>query len=235
MARRGFFAELQHQSRVAAREQERAERAAVRHHMAAMRLAEQTRKADQRMQAELARATAAEQKRLKKEAREAHIEAQEAEVDEQNAKLESDYAEIDSILDATLGVDDHVDLNQLRVVVNHPPFARVELETPIPLPLEMPFPEQPFFTQPNPPTGLRALFSNKKKHKMAVAQAHETHAIAVENHQKKLEEIGLRRREALDAHARAEAVRVAKLDAARAEYAKECENRTNDAAVKTNA
>jgi hypothetical protein len=45
MARRGFFAELQHQSRVAARDRERAERVAVREHQAALRLAEQTRKA----------------------------------------------------------------------------------------------------------------------------------------------------------------------------------------------
>ena len=81
MVRRGFFAELQHQSQVAARERERAERVAVREHQAAVRLAEQTRKAAQRIQAEMTRATSAEMKRLEREARELQIAAKEAEVD----------------------------------------------------------------------------------------------------------------------------------------------------------
>lgn len=48
MARRGFFAELQHQAQVHAREQQRAQAAAERQHAAAIREAERTRKAAER-------------------------------------------------------------------------------------------------------------------------------------------------------------------------------------------
>ena len=73
----------------------------------------------------------AERKRLEKEAREAHIAAMDAEVIERNGKLEQIYGEIDSLLASTLGVDDHVDLNSLRVEVTHPPFDRTDLEVPL--------------------------------------------------------------------------------------------------------
>ena len=134
MARRGFFAELQHQSRVAAREREREERDAVRRHVAAVRQNEQAKKDWERAQTELAKAADSERKRLEKEAREAHVAAMEAEVIERNGKLEQIYGEIDSLLASTLGVDDYVDLNSLRVEVTHPPFDRTDLEVPIPQP-----------------------------------------------------------------------------------------------------
>jgi restriction system protein len=228
MARRGFFAELQHQSRLAARESARAERAAVRNHMAALRLAEQARKADQRMQAELARANAAEQKRLQKQALEAHVAAQEAEVDEKNTKLESDYAEIDSILVATLDVDDFIDLNQLRVVVRHPVFAKPELEVPAPLPTELPFPAEPVLGSPPRPKGLMA-FLCKKKHALALAKANDDYKNAIEAHQQKKHEILALRQDARLAHSSAESVRIAQLNAARAQYARECEAREIEA------
>ena len=102
MARRGLFAELQHQSRVAARERERDEREAYRRHIAAVRQSEQARKAAERAQTQFTKASAAEQKRLEKEAREAHVAAMEAEVIERNGKLEQIYEEIDSLLASTL-------------------------------------------------------------------------------------------------------------------------------------
>ncbi len=79
MARRGFFAELQYQSRLAAREHERAQREAARNHAAAVREAERAKSAALRAKAQLSRAAEAERKRLEKEAREAHIAAMEAE------------------------------------------------------------------------------------------------------------------------------------------------------------
>src|SRR3954452_3880772 len=102
MARRGFLATLVHQTQVAAREQERAQRAAVREYNAAVRRAENARRVAERAQAQFARASEADRKRLEKEARQTHIAAMEAEVEERNLKLAEVYAEVDLLLAATL-------------------------------------------------------------------------------------------------------------------------------------
>jgi restriction system protein len=161
---------------------------------------------------------------LEKEAREAHIAAMEAEVDEKNKKLDDDYTQIDSILAATLGIDDFVDLNKLRVVAKHPPFDKRELEVPIPPPAAIPFPAQPAFVSPQPPKGFAALFG-KKKHQAAVARAQQAQEHALADYQRKQEQVVARQREALSAHVRAEADRVATLNAAQAAYAKACQAR----------
>ena len=80
MARRGFFAEMQHQAKVAERERARQQREAEREYNAAVRRAEQAQKAAAKMQAEYERATAAQQKAFAKQAREAHLAAMEAEL-----------------------------------------------------------------------------------------------------------------------------------------------------------
>jgi restriction system protein len=215
MARRGFLAELQHQARVAARELERAERAAIRERNAAVRRGEQARKG------------------LEKEAREAHIAGMEADVEERNLDLAEIYDEIDSLLTATLDVDDYVDLDTLRTVAQHPPFDRSDLETPIPPPDPIPDPPEPTFTAPNPPKGLGGLFG-KKKHAEAVAEAEAAHAQAVTVWRAGLDQLPGRRRAAADAHARTEAERVAALDAERARYAEECAAREAEAAERNN-
>src|SRR5659263_283528 len=110
MARRGFFAELQHQAEVAARERAKAARKAEQEQNAAIRGAEQARKANERAAAQRARASAADQKRLAREAREAHVAAMEAEVERRNSELSEMHDAIDSLLAATLDVDDYVDL-----------------------------------------------------------------------------------------------------------------------------
>ena len=120
MGRRGFFAELQHQAEVAARERAKAARRAEQAHNAAIRQAEQARKANERAAAQRVRADTAEQKRLEKQAREAHIAEMEAEVERRNAELSATYAAIDSLLAATLDVDDYVDLSTLHIVAEHP-------------------------------------------------------------------------------------------------------------------
>ena len=114
MARRGLLAHLLHQAKVEARNRERAQRAAVRAHSAAVQLAERAARAASRAQAELVRATAADRKRLEREARDAHVAAMEADAEEQNLRLQETHAAIDSILAATLEVDDFVDLETLR-------------------------------------------------------------------------------------------------------------------------
>ncbi len=229
MARRGFFAELAHQAQVAARERERAERAAVREHDAAVRRAEQAQRAVERVQAKLSRAAEAERKRLEKEAHEAHIAAMEAEAEERTLKLEEIYAEIDSLLAATLEVDDYVDLEALRVVAKRPPFSRSDLEVPIPVPESIRDPPQPIFVARDPPRGLASLFG-KRKHAAAIARAQVAHEQALAEWRAKLERLPARRQAVLEAHAHAEAERADALETERARYAQDCAARDSEAA-----
>ena len=75
--------------------------------------------------------------------------------------------QIDSILSATLDVDDYVDIDSLSQTVQHPPFPREDLKKPLPEPvLEQPPPE-PHFVAPPAPTGISKVFQ-KQKH----AEAH---------------------------------------------------------------
>jgi restriction system protein len=228
MARRGFFAELQHAARVAARNNERTRRAAVREHNAAVRQASQAQKALERIQAQLARTAEVERKRLEKEARDAYLATKEAEVNAKNLELAEIYDDIDSLLAATLDVDDYVDLDALRVVVQHPPFERSDLEAPIALPKPIPDPPQPRFLPPAPPKGLAALFG-KSRHITAVEKARQAHEAELVRWRTELERTVVRRKEAADAHERAEAERLASLKAARTRYSEQCAIREAEA------
>ncbi len=234
MGRRGVFAELQHQSQVAARDRERAQRAAVREHEAAIRRAEQARRAAERAQAQYARATEAEQKRLEKEARNAHLQAMEAEVEGRNLALAEVHSEIDSLLGATLDVDDYVDLETLRTPAQHPPFDRSDLEIPIPAPPSLPDPPEPVFQAPPPPSGLSGLFG-KKKHAEAVAAAEVDHQRAVEQWRAELEAAAERRAATARQHAQKEADRLAELQAEVVRYQAECAARDQEAAERSKA
>src|SRR5665648_147561 len=230
MARRGFLAELQHQGKVAARERERRAREADRALNAANRRAEQAQKADERAAAQLARASAADQKRLAKEARKAHVAAMEAEVERRNFELSQGYDEIDSLLSATLEVDDYVDLAALRTVAEHPPFARTDLEAPVPSPGPILDPPEPTLSPPLSPKGLRGLLRGSKKHEQAVAEATAAHEHAVVEWRSALVEAESARKAAASQHGDMEAKRVAALEAERARYATECSAREAAAA-----
>ncbi|GAA5192293.1 hypothetical protein GCM10023346_13930 [Arthrobacter gyeryongensis] len=200
---------------------EQRQRASAREQAAAARRAEQAWNAQRRASIALQRASEADRKRLEKEAAEAHVAARQAEVEELNAELAATYDQVDSLLQATLDVDDYVDLGSLRRTVEHPPFDR-RLETPIPAPEPLADPPAPVFQPPVAPTGL---FGRKKKLAEAQAQAQaeyaEVHA-AWERHVQQLPE---RRRRLADQHAALEQERERALSAARAKYQSECANR----------
>src|ERR1700682_79 len=229
MARRGFFAELQYQSRLATRARERAEKEAARTHFAAVRHAEQARKVAERTQSQFAKSADAERKRLEKEAREAHVAAREAEVVEQNEELERSYEEIDSLLAATLKGDDYVALNSLRVAVPHPPFGGANLEVPIPKPPWIPDPSEPVIAQIEPPSGLAKWFG-KRKYEEAVENAQRVHDQVLADWRTACRDIRARRQKAIEAHAADETRRLEAVNAAREQYAKECAARESEAA-----
>ena len=166
--RRGFFAEMQHQAKVAEREAELRRNRAARERQAAQRQAEQAYKAEQRAVAAFRQATAAQQKQLEREAKAAHVEAMQSEAARLNADLAAMYAEIDGLLAATLEVDDFVDLETLRRVVQHPPFPRRELEVVESAPPRLVAPERPTIRTVEP---VKGLFGRKKKAEQAQALA----------------------------------------------------------------
>ena len=220
MALRGLLAELQRQSNNAARERQRQARPADKKHKAAIRQAEQARKAEKRAQAQLARASEAERKRLAKQAREAHIAAMEAEVERRNLELDEIYQEIDSLLAATLDVDDHIDLNTLRSVAEHPLFDRSDLETTIPAPRPIHDPPEPVGPPPAASTGILGFFGRKKH-----AKAAEAYERALVEWRAELTRLAALRKTAAEEHAGMEAQRLSALEAERARYAAECSAR----------
>ena len=227
MARRGFFAELQHQSRVAQREAERQQRAAARDHAAAVRRAEQARKAEERARQQAARARGADRKQREKEAQAAHAAAMEVEVERRNTHLAEIYDEIDNLLAATLTVDDYVDLDMLKQKVEHPPFDRADLESPLPTPAAIIDPPEPVFMEPEPP---KAFFGKKKKHASAIASARAAHAQAQAAWKRKLHDNAIRRQAAAEEHVKAESERLTRLEVERARFAAGCSRRETEVA-----
>lgn len=167
--RRGFLAEMQRQARLADQRQ----RAAERQRAAYARQLEAAHRAAERASAAAARASEADRKRLEKEALAAHIEEMQAEVDQLNADLRERYEDVDRILTATLEIDDFVDLETLRVRVEHPPFPREDLRAPLSPPAPLPEPPHPVRGTPVVAAGLFG-----KKRKLAEAQAAVEHQYA---------------------------------------------------------
>jgi restriction system protein len=223
--RRGFFAELQHQNQVAARQRERAAKAAAREHAAAIRRAEQAQRQAERARAQALRAAAADQKRAEQESRRLHIEAMEAEAASMNAQLANDYDEIDSMLAATLTVDDFVDLEQLRAVPEHPPFKRTDLEQPIPPPPPIVSPPEPRYVEPQTPKGLSGMLGGKKRHAEAVAQARAAYASEHQAWQVAMSQVPSRQLQQMQAHQQQEQHRLDQLAKARKAYDLECQER----------
>ena len=174
--RRGFFAELQHQNRLAERARVREQKQAAREYNAAMREIERARKAEERAQKQLERATAAELKQAEKAAKLAHIESMEAEVTSLNSRLAFTYQEVDQILAATLEVDDFVDLELLRDNTANAVYTNPELQTPTPLPKHIEDPPRPKGTMPVKPTGIGGIFGGGKYKKKVEAAENELRA-----------------------------------------------------------
>ena len=217
--RRGFFAELQHQQRLAEQRNRREHAAAVQAHNRAVREAE-------RAQREYERAVAAAQRGAAREAAEAkgaHVRAQKATAESLTAQAIDAFEQIDSLLAATLEVDDYVDIDSLKQTVKHPPFPREDLKMPLPEPvLEQP-PAEPTFVSPAAPTGISKLL-NKQKHAEAQAKAH---SALVAEHERWAHHVNhllpARNAKLLEEHAAAEQQRAELLAAALAEYRSDCE------------
>lgn len=221
--RRGFFAEIQHQAAVAERDRQRANAAAVRQMQKQQREAEQSRARAERARVAATRANEKERAAAEREAKKLHAEAQLAYVESLNSVLESTLADIDSVLEWTLGIDDHVDLEELRRVAEHPEFKSKHL-APLSPPAPISAPPEPTFVEPPAPTGMGAMFG-KKKHTQAVEQARAAFEQQHVAWQAEAAAVPMRQLEAATKHEAAEAERVAKLAADEATYAAESQER----------
>lgn len=227
--RRGLLAEIQHQIKVAERQTQQAQRNAVRAHEAAIRQADQAQRLAERAAAQAARATDAERKAAEKEAQRLHVEAILAEVDERNTRLAGIEEDLASLLASTLDVDDYVDLERLRVLAEHPPFDRTDLEAPTFGPQKLGPPPEPVLTVPPEPKGLGGVFK-KKQYAESVATAEGAHAEARQAWQAEVDRIPARQEELNQAHAAGEEQRLAQLEHERARYQSEREERDRQAA-----
>lgn len=169
--RRGFLAELQHQSEVAARQRRQAANAAARAQAAANRSAEQARRQFERAQQTVARSASAHAKAAAKEAQRLYDEARSAEAAAQTAALESTLQQIDGMLAESLRGDPTVDLDSLRRGPEYPPFPYPELETPVASPAPKITEPEPVFYEVEPPGRVSRLLGGKKKHAEMTAQA----------------------------------------------------------------
>ena len=144
-----------------------------------------------------------------------------------NEELAAIYDELDGLLKATLSVDDYVDLEALRVKVDHPPFDRADLETPLAPPVDIPDLVEPQRVAV-PPS--KAIFGREKKTAAAQAQAEAEFLQAHEAWWHANQALPAQREAAATAHAGAESARVGALATERARYEAECAERESEVA-----
>jgi len=134
------------------------------------------------------------------------------------------------MLTFTLDIDDFVDLEGLRLVAEHPPFPRPDLEVPIPQPPPIVVPPAPEYLEPPPPTGLGGALGGKKKQAQAVARAQAEYQMQHQAWQQHAGQIPAQQLAQMQEHQRQEAMRSEQLAAVRAAYDADCAGRDAEAA-----
>ncbi|HBU42346.1 MULTISPECIES: hypothetical protein [unclassified Microbacterium] len=221
--RRGFFAEIQHQARLADQRQ----RAAQRAYEADLRRAQAAQRSAERAQAAAERASEADRKRLEKEAAAAYVAARQAEAAALSEEVAHRVAELDELLSATLAVDDFVDLETLRTTAEHPPFPHVALRVPTREPAPIPEPPLPVKQDPTP---VKGLFGRKQKAADAAAEVEKQYAADYYAWKDATETLPARRAAQAAAYEEAERARLAQLAEATTQYEEECAEREKQAA-----
>ena len=139
-----------------------------------------------------------------------------------NIKLDEYYEELDTLLSATLQVDDFVNLEDLLATVTHPPFKHDELRKPSPRLSPITEPRPSARREPTKPTGL---FGRKKKLAKAQAEAEAEYSQNFSRWRAYVESLPRLRAEQ-DAHySAAENSQLKQLANAEAKYEKECADR----------
>ena len=200
-----------------------------RAYAAAEREAEAAKKREIQAYAQAQKASAADQKRFEKEAKESHYSAMAAEVERLNLELSEIAEDLEGILAATLDVDDFLDLKTLKAQAIHPPFLPdSSLLKPRP-PLPVADPVAPTYVEPTT-SKLYTYFFGKKNHKKKVAAARANYETESEAWRIAMEQVRARRIEEAALYEEREIQRLAALQAAHDKYAAECAERDQEAA-----
>jgi len=228
----GFLAEMQRQSQIAARDRERQANAANRARASAQRQAETAFRQAQAAALRAQKSSIAEQKAAEKEAQRLHLEARQAEVEARNAALLSSCSDIDSILASTLGVDDFVDLEELRVVAEHPAFESEHARPSLPPPALV-APPEPIYVIPGVEPGkIGGIFGGRKKFAELEEHARAAHAAVHAAWQHQMSQLPGLQQQLQAQHEQAEQQRLTNLAAARSLYDVECAHREAEALQK---
>lgn len=225
MAKRGFWAEMQHQAKLAEQRQARANREAARANAAAQREAARTAAAAERARVAQSRATEAERRQAERAATKAHQEAQAADAAAKTAAAAEVLDEIAGMLAATITVDDYVDLESLRQRAHHPPFTRADLEAVTPQPDPILTPPPPVYVAPAEPSGLSARMGGRRRYEAELANAQAAFHEAYQQWQAYCALIPGMVRQQGEAYNAREHARLSELEAERTRYQSECAQR----------
>ena len=231
MARRcGFIAEWQHQSRLQEQRRRREQAAAQRAYRDAVRSAEKAKRDAERARVAKVRTEKSERIAAERAAANLHKAEMNALAEVENTRLASVYEEIDSLLAATLEVDDYVDLNSLRKVAKHPEFSPGAIGRPTPEAPLVPIPPEPRPRVLDEPGFFSRLFS-KGKIEAAKQRAHQDW---VSEHQAWMHhvqvEIPKENARLVAERDMAERRRIQELEKLRVQYDEECSAREMDVA-----
>ncbi len=229
MAKRGYRAQVKYQAQQAEEHRRQEHLQAVREYNVAVREYEQAQAATERARAAAVWASEIERAAAQRETARLYVESRIAEVEAMNKNLASSYEDIDGLLAWTLGTDDYVDLESLKLTAEHPPFEPGEVGIPLPPVPALDYPPQPPYHEPLAPTGLAGAFGGKKKHAEVAAAAWAAHQQQIQRWSESNNEMYADHLAAYAAREKGEAERLAKLAEANASYRSECAQREADA------
>ncbi len=166
-----------------------------------------------------------DRKAWEKDVKAAHVRSQEAEVALMNAQINEMFDELNELLEATIDVDDYIDLKTLLKSEETTPFDRSELEEAVPPPLPPRLPSEPKYKEPPQPKGF---FGKKKKLAAAIKSETEAHSAAQKKWEKVVKNLQDGHKAELKKHAEGEALRVETLAAEKMRFRSEIESHNSN-------
>lgn len=207
------------------RERVRQNRIADREYNAALKEKERAAKDRERQLRQNSIANERERKAYEKELKAAHIESQLAEVESMNAQIHDAFDELEGLLQATVDVDDYVDLESLRKSEDTTPFDRPKLEVVLMPPKNQILPSKPIYQEPPKPKGF---FGKKKKLEVATKKAKELHQTNKRKWELRVESVKAKYDLDVEAYMKAEEKRVQELAKEKKRFRRELEKHNKE-------
>jgi restriction system protein len=229
MAKRGFFAEMNHQAALA--DQRRRQQL-----IAQQRMDERAAREAEKARIAYERARGLQNAAEVKVAEQLLITQGEAAAKQRNDAIALTFASIDNILAATLDVDDWIDLDLLKnKKVVHPDIELGDLEIAIPEVVEPTYPERPQRVQPVSPGGLNSLFGGKRRAAQIEEKAETQYNLKVATWEEAKGEFELQYNERARKRAFVEIARQAQIQIVKRTYAQQCQERDSAGIEYSNA